>query len=104
MRGDGQTGQGHAEQASGRALARATDRARDWGIVLTQADVVQFLLRSAVEYEVTFCTIEGCEVCDEFCLTWDATYTALAPDWQRLVDDKLRRGEITRPRVPGEGW
>jgi len=73
-------------------------------IVLTQEEAVQFLLRSAGEYEIVFCTIEGCDVCHAFCSAWNSVYQALSPAWRAVVDAKIDAGDLLAPRPVEEGF
>jgi hypothetical protein len=76
---------------------------REPSIVLSQEEAVQFLLRSAGEYEIVFCTNPLCEVCHAFVSTWESVYSSLSPRYQSIVDAKLSTGEILWPAVPSEG-
>lgn len=76
---------------------------REPSIVLSQEEAVQFLLRSAAEYEIVFCTKPGCEVCHAFVSTWESVYSGLSPRWRALVNDKLDAGTLLRPEAPEAG-
>lgn len=76
---------------------------REPGIVLSQEEAVQFLLRSAAEYEIVFCTNPGCEVCHAFVSTWESVYSSLSAPWRKLVDAKLGDGAVLRPEAPEVG-
>lgn len=75
---------------------------REPSIVLTQEEAVQFLLRSAAEYEVAFCVNPTCEVCHAFVSTWESVYSGLSPRWREAVDRRLATGEILWPIPPSE--
>ena len=75
---------------------------REPSIVLSQEEAVQFLLRSASEYEIVFCTNPTCEVCHAFVSTWESVYSSLSPRWQRVMDRKLGTGEVLRPTLSTE--
>jgi hypothetical protein len=73
---------------------------REPSIVLSQEEAVQFLLRSATEYEITFCTNPGCEVCHAFVSTWESVLASLSERYRRVVLDKLDLGVVLRPEAP----
>lgn len=94
---------GHNAQPSGQSMLRQTERLRTFDIVMTCHEAAQFLLRSASEYEITFCTLEDCLICEEFCELWASVYDALSKDYQELVDAKVQSGQIIRPTPVGWG-
>lgn len=73
---------------------------REPGIVLSQEEAVQFLLRSAAEYEIVFCTNPSCEVCHAFVSTWESVYSSLSARYRAIVDDKRDQGAILFPEAP----
>ena len=93
----------HKQRGGGMAIPKYTERINTYGIVLTAQEAVQFLRRSAVEFEIAFCTAEDCPVCTEFVTAWNAIFIELPEEHSVQLYKEMESGEWVRPQVTGWG-
>jgi hypothetical protein len=94
----------HATRQSGRKIVESMDRLNEYDICIDPVEAAQFLMRSAVEYGITFCTAEICPVCEDFVLTWHSVYAALPKNVQEVLDAKVERGDFLPPQRREGGY
>jgi hypothetical protein len=88
-------------RSSGAAIVKANEGLNAYRITLTPKEAAIFLFRSAVEYDISGCTHEGCEVCTEFVETWWEVYFSMRAEDRAKLDPAIETGELAVPRVPG---
>lgn len=68
------------------------------GVVLTEAELCQFLIRSAHEYQAEMCDDYPCEVCDGFRTLWHELYHELSATHRLAVEEALEALDIRSPQ------
>lgn len=69
-----------------------------YGLVLTQPEVYQFLIRSADEYAHELCEDGPCDVCDDFAHLWHELYQALSARYRLGVEEALEALNLRSPQ------
>ena len=78
--------------------------ARVYGLVLTEHEIREFLIRSAEEYDAEQCEDGGCDVCTHFVQMWADVYGALSAAYRLSVEDALEALECPTPRRRSGGF
>ena len=84
-------------------IPKYTERINTYGIVLSPREACDFLGRSAVEFEIAFCTAQDCPVCTEFVTAWNAVFVELPEEYTIGLYKEMEAGDFVRPRVAGWG-
>lgn len=77
------------------------DNGRDvtvFGLVLSPAEMAEFLVRSACEYNAEQCEEYPCDVCDPFVRLWHDVYQSLSARHRFEVEDTLSALDQHTPR------
>jgi hypothetical protein len=93
----------HRKSGDQEGLSTYTVRMTTYDIVLSPREAMQFLYRSAAEFAIAFCTIDDCDICQEFVDTWNSVFAALPEEETRELYAAMVAGEIVRPQVAGWG-
>ena len=78
--------------------------ARVYGLVLTETEVYQLLVRSADEYANEICEEHSCDVCDTFVQMWQSVYQSLSARYRLGVEEALEALDIRAPRERDGGF
>ena len=78
--------------------------ARVYGLVLTEQEIREFLIRSAEEYDAEQCEDGGCDVCTHFVQMWADVYGALSAAYRLSVEDALEALDCPTPRRRSGGF
>ena len=88
----------------GRPVQDGARHARVYGLVLTEHEIREFLIRSAEEYDAEQCEDGGCDVCTHFVQMWTDVYGALSASYRLSVEEALEALDCPAPRRRSGGF